>query len=164
MKISVIIPTLHREQDLKRLLSSFLIQSASPCEIIVIDQSDNYNTGKICLSYKEKLPLKYYHSSRKSLTHSRNFGIEKAKGDVVAFLDDDTELQPDYLERIYNFFKEHPEAIGGMGRIINHGEFRDRLMGRGLLYKMYMAAACFFCLNSPKRVYCFDIRPEHTFL
>ena len=109
MKLSVIVPTLHRSQDLEVLLESFISQTQSPLEILIIDQSDDTKTKELCLRFKKELPLKYTHSKIKSSTHNRNLGVRQAKGEVVVFLDDDTELEPDYLEQIDNFYKR--EAI-----------------------------------------------------
>ncbi|MDH3973182.1 MAG: glycosyltransferase [Deltaproteobacteria bacterium] len=148
MNVSVVIATLHREEDLRVLLDSFLLQTKSPCEILIIDQSDDENTEKLCMSYERKLPLKYLHSAVKSGTHSRNMGIQKSKGHIVAFLDDDTKLLPDYIEQIEAFYKEFPQAIGGMGKIINYRDFRENLFGKGALPVIYKMAASFFGLNS----------------
>ncbi|MDH4129560.1 MAG: glycosyltransferase family 2 protein, partial [Spirochaetota bacterium] len=127
MKISVVIATLHRENDLQILLESFLHQIIKPFEIIIVDQSDNDNTKNLCNDYQYKLPLKYHHFSIKSTTTTRNFGVKQAKGDVIAFLDDDTKLMPDYLYHIEEFYKEYPNAIGGMGKILNPNPMADRL-------------------------------------
>lgn len=148
MKISIVIATLHRDEDLMVLFESLLVQTKTVFEIIVVDQSDDDKTKDLCLSYRSKLPLRYLHSSLKSGTHSRNIGVKKSAGDIIAFLDDDTKLSPDYLEQIENFYREHPHAIGGMGKIINFMEFRDRLFGRGVLPLLYKLAASFFGLNS----------------
>ncbi|MDT8318546.1 MAG: glycosyltransferase [bacterium] len=153
MKISIVVATLNRDEDLKVLLESLLIQTKLPFEIIVVDQSDDDSTKDLCLSYSSKLPLNYIHSTHKSGTHSRNIGIQKSTGDVVAFLDDDTKLLPDYLEQIEIFYRKYPHAIGGMGKIVNFMEFRDRLFGRGLLPLLYKLAASFFGLNSFKKAF-----------
>lgn len=151
MKISVVIATLHREEDLRVLLDSLLIQTKFPHEIIIIDQSDTDETKKLCASYSVKLPLKYFHSSIKSGTHSRNIGIKKALGDIVAFLDDDTKLIPDYMEQIEVFYRKFPDAIGGMGKIANYRTFRENLFGKGVLPVLYKIAAVFFGLNSYRK-------------
>lgn len=148
MKISIIIATLHRDDDLKVLFESLRAQKKMPFEIIIVDQSDDNSTKDLCLLYSDKLPLSYIHSLHKSGTHSRNIGIQKSTGDIVAFLDDDTKLSSDYLEQIETFYREYPQAIGGMGKIINFMEFRNNLFGKGVLPLLYKLAASFFGLNS----------------
>ena len=148
MKISIIIATLHRYEDLEVLFESLLLQTKRPFEIIIIDQSDDDNTKDLCLSYQSELPLNYLHSLHKSGTHSRNIGVQESTGDIIVFLDDDTKLSPDYLEQIESFYRAHPQAIGGMGKIINFMEFRDKLFGKGVLPLLYKLTASFFGLNS----------------
>lgn len=148
MKISIIIATLHRDEDLKVLFESLLVQTKAPLEIIIVDQSDDDKTKDLCLSYNDKLPLSYIHSPQKSGTHSRNIGIQKSNGAIVAFLDDDTKLSPDYLKQIEIFYREYPQAIGGMGKIINFMEFRDKLFGKGILPLLYKLMASFLGLSS----------------
>ena len=153
MKISIVIATLHRDEDLKVLFESFLVQTKAPFEIIIVDQSDDEKTKDLCLLYQNKLPIHYLHSSHKSGTHSRNIGIQKSTGDIIAFLDDDTKLSPDYLQQIENFYLENPKALGGMGKIINFMEFRDKLFGKGLLPLLYKLVASFFGLNSFRKAF-----------
>lgn len=151
MKISIIIATLHRTSDLWILFDSLVNQTKYPFEIVIVDQSDDDKTKQLCLSFKEKLPLKYFHYSHKSSTHSRNFGIRQTKGDIIAFLDDDTKLFDDYLEQIINFYHDYPHAIGGMGKIVNFSGFKEKLLGKGILYSTYKAIAVFFGLQSFKK-------------
>ncbi|MBT7703784.1 glycosyltransferase family 2 protein [Candidatus Peregrinibacteria bacterium] len=170
MKLSVIVPTLHRSQDLKVLLKSFILQTRNPLEILIIDQSDDTKTKELCLRFKKELPIKYTHSKIKSSTHNRNLGVRQAKGEVVVFLDDDTELEPDYLEQIDNFYKEHPKAIGGMSKVLNQDEIGGRVVGVGIFNKLYMLTATlfrlqsfrkgFFILKSGRNVFYFDSPKE----
>jgi len=151
MTISVIIATLHRDNDLEVLFKSFLTQSLMPSEIIVVDQSDDERTKNLCQNYKKNLPLKYFHCSVKSASYCRNYGVERSEGEIIAFLDDDTKLDPDYIKSVDAFYREHPQALGGMSRIINYGEFREKLLGKGFLYIMYKTIASIFGLNSFKK-------------
>lgn len=148
MKISIVIATLHRDEDLKILFESLLVQTKAPFEIIIVDQSDDEKTKRLCKTYGEKLPLKYFYCSVKSASYCRNYGVEKSGGEIIAFLDDDTKLLPDYLECIETFYYEHPAALGGMSKIINYKEFREKLLSQGYLYFLYKIVATFFSLNT----------------
>ena len=57
MKISVIIPTFNREKHLKNCLSSLLIQTKKPHEILIIDNSDNYYAKKVVNIFEEQFKL-----------------------------------------------------------------------------------------------------------
>ena len=150
MKISVIIPTLHRVKDLKTLLESITFQTKNPFEVIIVDQSEDDKTKKLLQIFEKKIPIKYIHSSRKSLSHCRNLGIKYMAGEVAAFLDDDTKLLPDYLAQIETFYDEFPDAIGGMSKIINYLDYQEKLLGKGLLHKLYKIVATFFGLDTFK--------------
>ena len=151
MNISVIIPTLHRENDIKVLLDSITVQTKKPYEVILIDQSDDDKTEKLTKTFQEQLPVRYLHSARKSGSHCRNLGIKIMMGEVASFLDDDTKLLPDYLAQIENFYSEFPDAIGGMSKIINHLEYQEKLLGKGTIHLLYKMAATFFGLDTFKK-------------
>lgn len=150
MNISVIIPTLHREKDLKVLLDSITVQTKKPFEVILIDQSNDGKTKKLTETFQKQLPVRYLHSARKSGSHCRNLGVKVMVGEVAAFLDDDTKLFPNYLSQIENFYKEFPDAIGGMSKIINHLEYQEKLLGKSFLHILYKMAATFFGLDTFK--------------
>ena len=100
MKFSLIICTYQRPQALLKLLQSVALQSLYPHEIWIIDGSLNDKTENI-LKQNPFKNLKYYIVSpqQRGLTKQRNIGISKVdeNSEVVCFLDDDTELKPNYF-------------------------------------------------------------------
>jgi glycosyltransferase involved in cell wall biosynthesis len=85
--VSVIIPTYNREQFLDEAIKSIAEQTFNNLEILVIDDGSIVNYAKtICSKYKN---CTYYYKDNGGLSSARNFGISKAKGDYIAFLDDD---------------------------------------------------------------------------
>src|SRR3989339_6793 len=148
LKVSFIIPTLNRSQELKRLLDSFACQSLKPDEIIIVDQGCglyNFTT----LQLYNSLNIKYHNVDFKSLTKARNFGVKQATGDIVGFLDDDVVLGKDYVKNILLFFDEHPQARGVQGLItyfkVGHVE---KVGGSKFIYKLYNLFAKVFLLNN----------------
>lgn len=94
MKLSIIIPTLNEEKNLKKILYSIKKQSFSDYEIIVADNNSNDKTRFIAKKFKCKivdggLPPK-----------ARNNGAKITKGDYLLFLDADVILKKDFLEKI----------------------------------------------------------------
>lgn len=122
MKFSLIICTYQRPQALLKLLQSVALQSLYPHEIWIIDGSLNDKTENI-LKQNPFKNLKYYIVSpqQRGLTKQRNIGISKVdeNSEVVCFLDDDTELKPNYFEEIIMTYQLHPEVLGVGGYIIN---------------------------------------------
>lgn len=97
--ISVIIPTHKRPVLLKRAIESVLNQTVLPLEIIVVDDAGSKESEKVVNSFNSKL-LRYVHNiDGQGASSSRNFGVNFAKGEFVAFLDDDDEWLSTKLEK-----------------------------------------------------------------
>jgi len=85
-------------------------------EIIIVDNNSNDQTRSVAESYAEKSHrrLQYVFEPRQGLNYARNKGIEKARGDIIVFTDDDVEVQPDWLENIWACFSRRGcDAVGG---------------------------------------------------
>lgn len=91
MLASVIIPTYKRDFDLVRSIQSILSEDEW-FELIVVDQTVEHdqNTRAFLASVTDPR-FQYFLVSPPSLTAARNFGIERATGDVIIFIDDDVE-------------------------------------------------------------------------
>jgi len=109
--ISLIIVTYNRPKDLDETLKKILKLKKLPREILVIDQSEDDKTKKICEKFKNK-KIKYFHSSPPSITIARNFGVKKAdkRTKLIFFIDDDVDLSEDYLKKILEVFNQYPET------------------------------------------------------
>ena len=122
LKSSVVLCTRNRLQDVLKCLPSIAAQTSVADELIVVDSSDvplQDNTDFLALFNERLFPytkLVYQHTSP-GLTYQRNVGISLATGDVLYFFDDDTELMPDYLQKMQIVFALHPEYAGGMGSV-----------------------------------------------
>ena len=121
---SVILCTRNRTKDLIACLQSLAAQTVAPCELIIVDSSDLPLEGQpvfkelFCQQKFERTMLIYLHT-RPGLTYQRNRGIERASGEIVYFFDDDTVLEPDYLDQMNRAFERHPGYVGGLGDISN---------------------------------------------
>jgi len=93
-KISVIIPTLNRYEYLEKVLQDFERQDYANFEVIVVDQSDDYNPA----FYKQfKLDIKLIRQEEKALWLARNTAIKEATGDIIGLSEDDVRIQHDWL-------------------------------------------------------------------
>ena len=108
-----------RPQSLRQLLQSVQMQTVFPHEILIIDGSVNQET-ELMIAQKDIPNLRYFLVSEafRGLTKQRNFGLDQvaSTSDIVAFLDDDTELSPTYFEELINTFVNDP-SISGVGGI-----------------------------------------------
>lgn len=116
MRTTLIIPTLNRPDDLARCLQSISQLHRGFDEIIIIDQGDPETTKRVAGDY-DHLNLEIYPQAVRSLTRARNLGMEKAIGELVFFVDDDTALGERYVQSAVDHFAEYPEVVGLTGYV-----------------------------------------------
>ena len=108
---SVVIPTYNCSDFLKRALTSVFNQTYQNFEVIVIDNSSTDNTEDIINNFDDKRLIATKVNNNGIIAHSRNKGIEIAKGDWIAFLDSDDVWNSDKLIKVKNAIKENPKVI-----------------------------------------------------
>lgn len=107
-----------RPQYIEACLSSIMDQKIQ-AEIIVIDQSKGKETEELIRKYND---IKYLKSNKTNLSYSRNLGILEAKGEVLAFIDDDARADKDWLNVIENeFSNERLDMLAGKVFLIKDG-------------------------------------------
>ena len=105
MKYSVIIPVYNVEKYIDRCLKSVISQRYNDLEIIVIDNGSTDRSGSICDSYaNEYANISVYHIENHGVGPARNFGLSKARGEFIYFVDSD-----DYL--VGNLFAEFEDKL-----------------------------------------------------
>lgn len=124
MKISVIIPTKNRPQDLLKAVASIIAQNRLPDELILVDQSDSDASrpeiGEMMGNAGGSVRLNHIYDPRiRGLVDAKRVGALNASGDIVYFLEDDIILEPDYIEQIEQGFANHPKMVGCCGIITN---------------------------------------------
>ncbi len=110
--LSVVIPTKFESSNLKNCLKSINNQILKPDEILVIATSKE--TKKI-KEIEDIFGLKVFIEKRPGLSYSRNLGIQKSKGDIIAFIDDDAIAHKKwlyYISKSYNL--KDVGIVGGM--------------------------------------------------
>lgn len=104
MEISVIIPTYNRFFFLQRALSSVLLQSKTPKEIIVVDDGSTDDTKRL----KNHLHVKYIYQPNRGVSSARNLGIKHASSKWIAFLDSDDTWHKEKLALHVKLHKQNP--------------------------------------------------------
>lgn len=98
-RISVVIPTYNRAELLKNSINSVLSQTYRDFEILVIDDcSSDHTPGVLEVIRDERLRV-IRNGSNKGIAAVRNIGVTSARGEYIAFLDDDDEWLPGKLEK-----------------------------------------------------------------
>lgn len=110
MKISVIIPT-YNDPLIQNCLDSLFRSEGVDFEVIVIDDgSTTVDTKKITDKYPKCRT--FIFTENKGPAVARNFGTQKANGDIVFFIDSDAQVYPDTLEKICNRFEKDSSLQG----------------------------------------------------
>ena len=94
---SVIIPTYNRAGFISKTIDSFLQQTYSNFEIIVVDDGSTDNTRAVVEAIRDSR-IKYYWKNNAERGAARNFGAARAKGDYLNFFDSDDIAYPIHLE------------------------------------------------------------------
>ena len=98
-KISIIIPVYNVELYLERCLKSVLKQTYSNWECLIIDDGSTDESGKLCdILASEDDRITAYHKDNEGLGLTRNYGIERATGDYICFVDSDDFLADEALD------------------------------------------------------------------
>lgn len=106
--VSIIIPVYNSQKYLKTTVESLLSQTYRDFEIILVDDGSTDTSGELC----DDLVLtdsrvSVIHKTNGGVSDARNVGIERAKGELIWFVDHDDFVFPDYLETIISEFGEY---------------------------------------------------------
>ena len=143
MILTLIICTYKRPVALLNLLTSVVSCSIKPRDIIIVDSSPDDGTSDIVSKFiSEDVRLNYYkvNEEHRGLTRQRNFGISKLADDteIVAFLDDDIKVEPDYFKVLLETYRSCPDAIGAGGLDLqNNNYFRKEPGAKYNKFKYY---------------------------
>ncbi len=121
MHFSLILATVGRVEEVGQFLKSLDGQTHRTFDLIVVDQNEDGRLLPILKSYRERF-LILHLKSQPGLSRARNVGLPHARGDVVAFPDDDCSYSPGLLKRVCAFLESHPQMDGLTGRVVDqHG-------------------------------------------
>lgn len=149
--LSVVIPSYRRGEILLDTIRHLLTLSVLPCEILIVDQTEEYppeineifqglekpagkfptfgknSTGfskdwKKSFQGLENIAFRRIILSEPSIPHAMNVGLQEAKGEIVLFLDDDIIPDADLIFNHWKIHEEFPDAWAVAGRVLQPGE------------------------------------------
>src|SRR5262245_30858912 len=137
--ISVVSPTYHRPAEVADLLENLSEQAFLPTEVVIVDGAPGTETKteKVVLTRAADLPfeVRYLRHSRGTAIQ-RNAGIDVAKGSLIAFIDDDIRLEPDFLKTIFDVFaSDRDREVGGIVGYRTNQHFRPSSAQRWRWYR-----------------------------
>ena len=136
IRLSLIIATYNRAEQLMVTLGSVAMQSAAPetWECIVVDNNSSDHTRQRIEAFQSKhkeLNIRYIFEQNQGLSHARNAGIKASRGDIIAFIDDDERIVEEFITAYIELFDQHPDAMAAGGEIIaEYPTGRPRWMSR----------------------------------
>ncbi|WDF64698.1 glycosyltransferase family 2 protein [Flavobacterium sp. KACC 22763] len=104
---SIIIPLYNKENFIENTIQSVLNQTFQDFEIIVVNDGSTDKSEEKLLQFKDPR-IQYFIKKNKGVSATRNYGIEKANADFIAFLDADDYWHPTFLETIYTNISKLP--------------------------------------------------------
>ncbi len=116
--ISIIITAYNAEKTIERCLNSILENEYNDYEIILVNDGSKDKTEKIVELFATD-KIKYFSKKNTGVADSRNYGIEKAKGEYIIFVDSDDYVNNNYFENLDKYMKNGIDVIKRKATIIN---------------------------------------------
>ena len=110
--ISIIIPVYNVEKYINRCLESVINQTYKNIEIILVDDGSPDRSGEICENFsKTDSRIKVFHKMNGGLSDARNYGVKKANGAYITFIDSDDYVSVNYITYLYNILQKNHADI-----------------------------------------------------
>jgi glycosyltransferase involved in cell wall biosynthesis len=131
MKISVIVPVYNVENYLEKCLDSLVNQTLQELEILVVNDGSTDGSQKIINDFQSRFPqkIKTFVKENGGLSDARNFGIDRAIGEFLAFVDSDDYVSENMLEEMYDLaVKNQAElVICNLQKVDENGNVTQKL-------------------------------------
>ncbi len=115
MHFSIIVPVYNRPDEVEELLNSLVVQTFDQAyEIVIIEDGSTNSCADVLKNFQTKLNVQYLVKDNTGPGDSRNFGMQKAKGDYFLIFDSDCLIPADYLSNVYQSLKANfVDCFGG---------------------------------------------------
>lgn len=132
--VSVIVTTFNRKEYLSKTIKSVLNQTYSDIELIVVDNFSNYDFFNLVNSFNDSRIKGFQNSNKGIISVNRNYGIRKAKGEFIAFCDDDDFWSKNKLENQLDIFsKKNIGMVSCSMKKFSQNKFFDQSLKSKLL-------------------------------
>lgn len=126
-RVSVIVPTYNRANELRRCLDSLVTQTFKDFEVLICDDGSTDKTSKVIEDYTVLLDIRYeYDHNFGGPARARNRGVKLARGEYVAFLDSDDWWAPAKLEKSLGALEGGADVVFHDLWIVSHSSMKDR--------------------------------------
>lgn len=105
--VSVVVTTFNRARLLPETLDSILSQTYADFELVIVDNMSEDGTREYITDLADSRIRYFRHPNNGVIAHNRNFGIRQARGEYIAFCDDDDLWLPSKLDRQVSLMRQH---------------------------------------------------------
>lgn len=130
-KVSVIVPVYNVEKYLSKCLLSLVNQTLQEIEILVINDGSKDSSQQIIDKFQSQYPEKIsaFQKENGGLGDARNFGLDRAEGDFIGFVDGDDYVTPSMFKEMYNLAQNHQAemVICNLQKIDEYGNIIQQL-------------------------------------
>jgi glycosyltransferase involved in cell wall biosynthesis len=106
---SIIIPLYNKENFIKNTIQSVLSQTFADYEIIVVNDGSTDESEAIVRRFNDE-KIQIFNQKNQGVSAARNFGIEKSKGKLIAFMDADDFWLPNHLQELSDLYRDYPNC------------------------------------------------------
>lgn len=130
-KVSIIVPVYNVENYLAKCLDSLVKQTLENIEVLVVNDGSKDDSQKIIEQYAQQYPekIKPFFKENGGLSDARNFGIDRATGDFIGFVDSDDYVTETMFEEMVNLAEKHQSkmVICNIQKVDQHGNVTQKL-------------------------------------
>lgn len=113
-KYSIVVPVYNRPDEADELLESLCSQTLKDFEVVIVEDGSQNTCKDVCDRYADILDLHYYYKENSGPGQTRNYGVERARGEYVIIVDSDAVTPPGFMQAIDDELQRQPcDAWGG---------------------------------------------------
>ena len=130
-KVSIIVPVYNTERELNKCLASIVNQTIIDTEIIIVNDESHDNSEEIIKRFERKYNnIKYYVKKNSGVADTRNYGMSKATGEYIMFVDSDDYIDEQLLEKLEPYMNEKIDIIKfKLARVDHNGKVLEKVEG-----------------------------------
>lgn len=125
--VSIIMPVYNVEKYIEKSIQSVLIQTVKSFELLIINDGSKDESIKIAENFNDKR-IKIFHKQNGGLSDARNYGIERARGEYIYFIDSDDWIEPNLLEVCLKKITEYNSNFLVFGYLLDKESTEGKLL------------------------------------